>query len=220
MVFFTQRSPAVITSTVPSVRMKVERPSQGIQIASMDTSKLQTRAAGVKEGSFEAALRAEQGSNEGGRSKERWVDYTIKENDNIWNLAVKRFHVNPEDIIRDNGIQDPKKIQPGQKIRVRIPSYPEQTPVVASWYGREHHGKAMANGEKYNMHAATIAHKNLPLGTAVELENPLTSERARAVVADRGPYVRGRDVDLSYGLAKKLSLVDKGVGPLVMKVLG
>jgi rare lipoprotein A len=220
MVFFTQRNPTVIASTVPSVRMKVERPLQGIQIASLDTAKLQTRNAGVQGASFEAALRTEQGKKGAGQTQERSVDYTIKENDTLWTLAVKRFHVNPEDIMRDNGIQDAKKIQPGQKIRIRIPSYPEQTPVVASWYGREHHGKAMANGEKYNMNAATIAHKDLPLGTAVELENPVTSEKARAVVTDRGPYVAGRDVDLSYGLAKRLSLVDKGVGPLVMKVLG
>jgi len=70
------------------------------------------------------------------------------------------------------------------------------------------------------MNAATIAHKDLPLGTQVELENPHTGESVKAVVADRGPYIRGRDVDLSYGLAKKLSLVEKGVGPLVMKVIG
>jgi rare lipoprotein A len=78
----------------------------------------------------------------------------------------------------------------------------------------------MANGEIFDMNAATIAHKEIPLGTRVELENPSTGERAKAVVADRGPYVAGRDVDLSYGLAKKLSLVEKGVGPLVMHVRG
>lgn len=92
--------------------------------------------------------------------------------------------------------------------------------VVASWYGEEHHGKPMANGEAFDMNAATIAHKDIPLGTRVELENPLTGVRVRAVVADRGPYVEGRDVDLSYGLAQRLSLVEKGVGPLVMHVLG
>jgi rare lipoprotein A len=54
----------------------------------------------------------------------------------------------------------------------------------------------------------------------VELENPSTKERASAVVTDRGPYVTGRDVDLSYHLAQKLSIVKKGVGPLVMRVIG
>jgi rare lipoprotein A len=77
----------------------------------------------------------------------------------------------------------------------------------------------MANGEPYDMYADTIAHKDIPLGTMVELENPRTGEKARAVVADRGPYVEGRDVDLSYELARKLSLVRQGVGNLRMRFL-
>ena len=85
---------------------------------------------------------------------------------------------------------------------------------------RNFHGKPMANGQRYNMYADTIAHRLLPLGTEVELENPLTGQRVKAVVTDRGPFVTGRDVDLSYGLARKLDLVRKGVGGLVMRVLG
>jgi rare lipoprotein A len=174
----------------------------------------------IQDASFGSALNTEIAKRSPSKSSDRWVDYTIKENDTLWGLAVKKFHVNVDDIIRDNGIQDPRKIQPGQKIRVRIPSYPEPMKVVASWYGKEHHGRAMANGEIFDMNAATIAHKEIPLGTRVELENPITGERVKAVVADRGPYVAGRDVDLSYGLAKKLSLLEKGVGPLVMRVRG
>lgn len=209
-----------LASVVPSVRMRIERPPQGIQIASMKTEGIKGESAEPQAATFASALRAEEGKMVGGRAPEKTVEYTIKENDTIWDLAVKRFHVNPEDIIRDNGIKDPRKIQPGQKLQIRLPSYPERTDVVASWYGREYHGKPMANGQIYNMNAAIIAHKDLPLGTKVELENPLTNERVSAVVADRGPYVEGRDVDLSYGLAKRLSLVEKGVGPLVMRVLG
>jgi rare lipoprotein A len=51
------------------------------------------------------------------------------------------------------------------------------------------------------MHANTIAHKELPLGTRVELKNPRTGQTASAVVTDRGPFIEGRDIDLSYGLA-------------------
>ncbi|HID03321.1 MAG TPA: septal ring lytic transglycosylase RlpA family protein, partial [Desulfobacterales bacterium] len=75
------------------------------------------------------------------------------------------------------------------------------------------------NGDIYDMHAATIAHKEMPLGTRVELKNKETGESVLAVVTDRGPYIDGRDVDLSYGLAQKLSLVEQGVGSLVMRVL-
>jgi rare lipoprotein A len=162
-----------------------------------------------------------QGSPPSERSEDRFFEYTIKRGDTLWALAVKRFHVHVEDLIRDNGIKDPRKIQPGQKIRIRRPSHPqEKQDVVASWYGSAYHGRTMANGEPFNMHAATIAHKELPFGTRVEIQNPETGVRVRAVVTDRGPYVVGRDVDLSYGLAKKLSMVEKGVGKLTMRVLG
>lgn len=151
---------------------------------------------------------------------ENWTEYTIKEGDTLWALAVKRFHVHVDDLMKDNGIEDPTRIRPGQKIRIRMPSYPDSQEVVASWYGKNHHGRPMANGAFYNMYGHTIAHRKLPFGTRVELTNPETGEMASAIVTDRGPYVEGRDVDLSYGLACKLSLVKKGVGNLTMRVLG
>ncbi len=91
--------------------------------------------------------------------------------------------------------------------------------MVASWYGRYHHGQTMANGEPFDMYAPTIAHKDIPLGTKVLLENPDTGQKATATVTDRGPYVQGRDVDLSYKLAQRLSLDKQGVGNLTMQVL-
>lgn len=150
----------------------------------------------------------------------RWKEYTIKRGDTLWGLAVKKFHVHVEDLIRYNDIKDPKKIQPGQKIKVRINSYPEESVVKASWYGKYHHGRLMANGAPFDMNALTVAHRKLPLGTHVELENPRTGERVEAVVTDRGPYVESRDLDISYGLAKKLSMVKTGVESLVMRILG
>jgi rare lipoprotein A len=154
------------------------------------------------------------------KEDEKWIEYTIKKGDTLWGLAVKRFHVNVEDLIEDNDIEDPRRLMPGQKIRVRLPSYPQKQTVVASWYGKAHHGKLMANGKPFNMHGATVAHRDIPLGTRVILENPVTGQKAKAVVTDRGPYIDGRDLDLSYGLAKKLSLIEQGVGRLIMRVLG
>ena len=135
-------------------------------------------------------------------------------------MAVRRFHVDVKDIVKDNKIEDPRKIKPGQVIRIRQPIRTQMQPIVASWYGTNFHGRPMANGDQYDMYADTIAHRQLPLGTRVELENPQTGQKAKAVVTDRGPYVTGRDVDLSYGLAQKLNLVQRGVGGLVMRVLG
>lgn len=77
----------------------------------------------------------------------------------------------------------------------------------------------MANGALYNMHANTVAHRDLPFGTELELENTTTGEKAKAVVTDRGPFIEGRDLDISYGLAQKLSLVKDGVAPLVMRIM-
>ncbi|HKI48497.1 MAG TPA: septal ring lytic transglycosylase RlpA family protein [Desulfobacteria bacterium] len=115
-------------------------------------------------------------------------------------------------------MEDPKKLQPGQKLRVPVPSYPEEQTIVASWYGEPYHNRPMANGVIYNMHANTVAHRDLPFGTKMELENPATGQREEAVVTDRGPFIEGRDLDISYGLAQKLSLVKDGVAPLVMRI--
>ncbi|MBN2126254.1 MAG: LysM peptidoglycan-binding domain-containing protein, partial [Deltaproteobacteria bacterium] len=82
---------------------------------------------------FEPVLMREKGVQESASEPPaapvsgEWSEYTIQEGDTLWGLAVKRFHVNVKDLIRDNGIDDPRRLRPGQKIRVRIPSYPEQT---------------------------------------------------------------------------------------------
>ncbi len=151
--------------------------------------------------------------------KGEWTEYTIKRGDTLWDLATKKFRVKVNDLINANGIEDPRRIQPGQKIRVPSVSHPEEQEVIASWYGEKYHNRPMANGAIYNMYANTVAHRDLPFGTRLELENTETGEKAVAVVTDRGPFIEGRDLDVSYGLAQKLSLVKKGVGPLVMRVI-
>jgi rare lipoprotein A len=80
---------------------------------------------------------------------------------------------------------------------------------VASWYGPGFHGKRAADGSIYDQGAYTIAHKTLPFGTIVVLE--YKGKRVPAIVTDRGPYIDGRDFDLSLGLAKRLGLMTKGV---------
>ena len=151
--------------------------------------------------------------------KEGAVTHTIKAGETLWDLAVNKYHVHVKDIMKDNGITDPKTLTIGQQLTIHLPQSTGEEPVVASWYGEAFHGRPMANGDIYDMHAATIAHKEMPLGTKVELKNTETGEMVRAIVTDRGPYISGRDVDLSYGLAQKLSLVEQGIGNLTMRVL-
>ncbi len=91
---------------------------------------------------------------------------------------------------------------------------------IASWYGRENHKKLTASGELYNMYAYTAAHRTLPFGTLVRVTN-LTNGRSVVVrINDRGPFVKGRIIDLSYASAKKLGLIKKGTAPVSIEVLG
>lgn len=69
-------------------------------------------------------------------------EYTIKRGDTLWALATKKFHVNVKDLIEANGIENPKRLQPGRKLRVPILSHPEEQTVVASWYGEAYHNRS------------------------------------------------------------------------------
>ena len=145
--------------------------------------------------------------------------HTLKAGETVWGLALKKYLVNPEDILRLNNISDPRSLRIGQTLRIPKNQPIEKKEVVASWYGQDHHGRPMANGQPFNMYGPTIAHKEIPLNTRVLLENPKTGERVTATVTDRGPYIKGRDVDLSYRLAQRLSLEKQGVGSLLLTVL-
>ncbi|HEY3599100.1 MAG TPA: septal ring lytic transglycosylase RlpA family protein [Paraburkholderia sp.] len=80
----------------------------------------------------------------------------------------------------------------------------------ASWYGKIFHGRKTANGERFNMNALTAAHRTLPLGSYVRVTNPATNESVVVRINDRGPYARGRILDLSYAAAKILHLQHAG----------
>jgi rare lipoprotein A len=91
---------------------------------------------------------------------------------------------------------------------------------TASWYGREFHGKPTASGENFNMFALTCAHRDYPLGTKVKVTNPSNSQQVECIVNDRGPFVNGRDIDLSYAAAKRIGLIGPGVAPVDVEPLG
>ena len=88
-----------------------------------------------------------------------------------------------------------------------------------SWYGKKFHGRQTANGEKYNMYALTAAHKTLPFNSIVEVTNLSNNRKITVRINDRGPYAKGRIIDLSYLAAKKLGYINKGVAKLKVKVL-
>ena len=82
---------------------------------------------------------------------------------------------------------------------------------IASWYGSQFHGRRTANGEVYDMYGVSAAHRTLPFGTLVEVENLDNGKRLLVRINDRGPFVDGRIIDLSYGAAEKLDMVTAGV---------
>jgi len=81
----------------------------------------------------------------------------------------------------------------------------------ASWYGIDFHGKKTATGETYDMFSVSAAHKTLPLGTKVRVTNLENGRELELVVNDRGPFVDGRIIDLSYASARLLGMADNGV---------
>lgn len=89
--------------------------------------------------------------------------------------------------------------------------------VTASWYGAAHHNKRTAHGQRFDMHKNTLAHRTLPLGTRVRLINPANGRSAVGIVNDRGPYIKGRQVDVSYAMARQLGFVEKGVVKLELE---
>ena len=76
----------------------------------------------------------------------------------------------------------------------------------ASWYGDKFHNRLTANGERYNMNAMTAAHRTLPFGTMVLVKNTATGEMVTVRINDRGPYIKGRIIDLSRAAAQKLGI--------------
>jgi rare lipoprotein A len=90
---------------------------------------------------------------------------------------------------------------------------------MASWYGAPYHNRRGSNGEVYNMHAMTAAHRTLPLGSIVRVTNVKTGHSAVVRITDRGPFVEGRIVDLSLAAAKALDVYLPGIAKVRLEVL-
>lgn len=90
---------------------------------------------------------------------------------------------------------------------------------IASWYGTDFHSKSTANGEVYDMHDFTAAHKTLPMPTFVRVENLDNGKETVVRVNDRGPFSKGRIIDLSYAAANELEMVNSGTARVRITVL-
>lgn len=90
---------------------------------------------------------------------------------------------------------------------------------VASYYGRKFHGRRTANGERFDMNAMTAAHKTLPFGTQVRVTNPRNGRSVTVRINDRGPFIRGRTIDLSRAAAERLGMISTGHAQVELDVL-
>ena len=91
---------------------------------------------------------------------------------------------------------------------------------MASWYGDDFHGKPTSNGETYDMHALTAAHKTLPLGVHVRARNRNNGREVVVRINDRGPFVKERIIDFSYAAARQLGMTGEGTAPVRIEALG
>ncbi len=91
---------------------------------------------------------------------------------------------------------------------------------LASWYGNPFHGRKTSNGETYNMHEMTAAHKTLPMNTRLLVKNLENGKETVVRINDRGPFVRGRIIDLSNAAARRLGVVAKGTAKVKITAMG
>lgn len=111
-------------------------------------------------------------------------------------------------IVKETSVVSSVEARP---IAASVLNYIDKGTMTASWYGPRFHGRMTANGEIYNQMAFTAAHKELRFGTLLRITNPRNNKSIIVRINDRGPYIRGRELDLSKASANALGLIKKGV---------
>jgi rare lipoprotein A len=128
-----------------------------------------------------------------------------------------------------SGSKQPDYTDQSQEILPWVPPVPEvpehaknevrvvrRYQAITSWY---RHGRVTANGEPYNPEGLTVAHKTLPFNTIIRMTNPVNGLSVILRVNDRGPFIRGREYDISLGAARVLDIVEIGIARLNVEIL-
>ncbi|MDY6781397.1 MAG: septal ring lytic transglycosylase RlpA family protein [Cyanobacteriota bacterium] len=119
-------------------------------------------------------------------------------------LQTNEIALRPEPIVPEQAVDNVIRTQRG----------------IASWYGPGFHGRRSASGERFNQNAMTAAHRTLPFGTRVRVINRNNGRSVVVRINDRGPFIRGRVIDLSVGAARKIGMYGSGIAPVEVEVLG
>lgn len=118
-----------------------------------------------------------------------------------------------EEIIKDSLTKKIKTLEDSIK-KLNVNKY-----YLSSYYGKAFHGKLTAFGERFNMYSLTAAHKTLPPNTKLLVTNTLNNKSVVVKVNDRGPYVKGREIDLSQGAFEKISSLNTGVIKVKIQII-
>lgn len=159
------------------------------------------------------------------------IGYTVQPGDTLPKIALL-YGVSEAAIRSENRLSG--KLEVGQTLSITLsdtfPYYPQPeapkspSPVqifqrgLASWYGPRFHGRRTASGDRYNMYAYTAAHRTLPFGTLVKVTNLRNGRSVTVRITDRGPYIRGRVIDLSYSASRVLRI--DGVTTVTLEIVG
>lgn len=135
-----------------------------------------------------------------------YKDEQVKEAFNTRDVYIKEY--NESSCEEDKNIKTCSKQKKSKEFLAR-----------ASWYGPGFHGRQTANGEVFNENELTAAHKDLAFGTKIKVTNLANGKSIIVKVNDRGPYIEGRQLDLSKGAAQKLDMIETGVADVKMEIL-
>lgn len=126
----------------------------------------------------------------------------------------------PEPERRETAAPEPTPTPQPVKKPKRKPKKGSSEKGLASWYGEPYHGRRTASGEIYDMHKMTAAHRTLAFGTMVKVTRRDTGADVTVRINDRGPFVKGRIIDLSFAAAQRIGLDRDGVAPVKVVVVG
>ncbi len=141
--------------------------------------------------------------------------HVVRPGETLYRVALY-FGTSVEALMRANGLTD-TRIHPGQRLVFPWPKgarfYERGT---ASWYGPGFHGRRTASGERFDQEALTAAHPRLPFGTRVLVRHEGTGETVIVRINDRGPFKRGRIIDLAFAAARAIGMDRSGTAPVAL----
>lgn len=140
--------------------------------------------------------------------------YSVRKGETIFALS-QRFGMKKGDFYRMNRIKKNGVLAIGQSLCI----VSQATPMTASFYADKFHKRKTSSGELFDKNGLTAAHKTFPIGTILKVFNRKSGRYVQVRVNDRGPFKKGRDLDLSPGVAKYLKIAEAGVEELFVRVV-